>query len=373
MIRPPTRLLLLLALMLVPVGELHASPPTGRLAADVGQVASSNSGYESLFRTGFEPGEATGTPADAHTWMVFQNTGSAPPPAPFALSVFYQTPGDVTDRYARIIDDPTRSGNKVLHYWLKNAVIDSGFESHLKGRIQTGFPDPLVDATVVYASQRVFVHDDMNLLQNYPTNGDPWWIGITIQEFWFGANWLGHPNPARISLSMYPDGNAMHLALTCDTTVDFTQFWLAINPEYTLPVGEWITMEIGYRMGNATTGRMVVIITEELTGQREVVFNVTNWTYNPAADDVSGTGPVPLTHWNPQKLYSSDNVLNFIRDSGGVAQIYWDDFEFSPEWPPDFLSNPVPTVSTWALAALALLILSAGVICCRRVSGRQIP
>jgi len=41
-----------------------------------------------------------------------------------------------------------------------------------------------------------------------------------------------------------------------------------------------------------------------------------------------------VTHWNPQKLYSSDNVLHHIRDNGGVAQIYWDDFAFGGAWPP---------------------------------------
>ncbi len=362
MIHPSVCTPLLLAIAIAPGGIVCANPTANRLAANQVQNASSNIGFESLFKTGYEPNETTATPADAHTWLAFDNTSTVPPSSPFALSIFYETPGDATDRYARIIDDPTSVGNKVLHYWLKNAVIDAGFESHFKGRIQTGFPAPLVDATVIYASQRLFIHNDMNLLLNYPVNGDPWWLGITIQELWFGAKWLGHPNPARISLSMYPDGNAMRLALTCDTTVDFTQFWQAINPTYALPVGEWITVEIGYKMGNAATGRMVVVITEELTGQRVVVFDVTNWTYNPSADDVGGTGPVPLTHWNPQKMYSSDNVLNFIRDSGGVAQMYWDDFEFSPAWPPNFPNNAVPAASTWSLVTLSLLLLAVATI-----------
>jgi len=363
MICPSIRTLLLVASTFGAAANVDAKPVEPPVATTPGSLAASALGYESLFKTGFEPGEATATPADAHTWMVFDNTSTVPPSDPFALSVFYQTPGDVTDRYARIIDDPTSAGNKVLHYWLQNAVIVSGFENHLKGRIQTGFPAPLENATEIYASQRLFIHSDMNHILNYPATADPWWIGIIIQEFWFGASWLGHPNPARISLTMYPSGDGMRLALTCDTTVDFTLFWQAVNPEYALPVGEWITLEIGYKMGNASSGRMIVVVTEELTGKREVVFDVTNWTYNPAADEVGGTGPVPLTHWNPQKLYSSDNVLNFIRDSGGVAQMYWDDFKFSPAWPPGFPGAPIPAASTWGLTIAALLVLTAGTIC----------
>jgi hypothetical protein len=358
--------LLRLAGTLVSVMLTHPTAMEPRLAANEYHGSSSNLPYESPFKTGYEPDEATGTPADAHTWIVFDNTSSLPPSEPFALSVFYQTPGDVSDRYARIIDDPTHADNKVLHYWLRNAVIDTGYQGHLKGRIQTGFPAPLEDVTELYARQRLFVHDDVNHILDYPTDGDPWWISVTIQELWFGANWLGHPNPARITLLMYPDGDSMRLALICDTTVDFTLFWQAVNPEFALPVGEWVTVEIAYKMGDSTSGRMVVVVTEELTGSREVVFNVTNWTYNPSADDEGGTGPVPLTHWNPQKIYSSDNVLHFIRDSGGVAQLYWDDFEFSSEWPPGFPSDSVPAISEWGLAVMLLLCMATGTLVLRR-------
>jgi hypothetical protein len=72
--------------------------------------------------------------------MTFANTSNHPDAVPWAMSVFYETPGDVDDRYARIIDDPTATDNKVLHLWLKNAVIDAGFAGHTKGRVQTGFP-----------------------------------------------------------------------------------------------------------------------------------------------------------------------------------------------------------------------------------------
>lgn len=290
--------------------------------------------FEPRFRTGYEPGEATATPTDAHTWMTFANTSDHPDATPWAMSVFYETPGDVNDRFARIVEDPGGGSNHVLQYWLKNAVIDAGYQSHTKGRIQTGFPGELVDAVEVYASQRMLIHEDMNLLHDYPPDGDRWWLGVILQELWCGAAWEGHPNPARIIVNMYSLGGQMHLQLLCKSGVDSRVFWAKYNPGYALPVGEWVTVEIGYKMGNAETGRMVVVVTRESTGERVVVFDVTDWTYDPLADEPGGTGPVPLTHWNPQKLYTSDNVIHHIRDSGGVAQVYWDDFAFSGEWPP---------------------------------------
>lgn len=290
--------------------------------------------FEPRFKTGYEPGEAAGRPTEAITWMTFENTSTHEDPVPWAMSVFYESPGDVNDRHAQLVDDPAVPGNTVLHYWLKNAVIPSGYQSHTKGRIQTGFPSHLSDAVEVYGSQRMFLHEDMNLLHSYPPDGDRWWLGIILQELWCGAAWEGHPNPSRINLSMYAQGGQMRLHLRCETMPDMGVLWQRFNPQYALPVGEWVTVEIGFKMGNAETGRVVVMVTPESTGQREVVFDVTDWTYDPAADEPDGTGPVPLTHWNPQKLYSSDNIIHHIRDSGGVAQVYWDDFGFSGMWPP---------------------------------------
>jgi len=296
------------------------------------------------FATGYETSECSASPANEISWMAFNNTSPLPDASPWAMSVYYENVGDTSDRYARVIDDPTTTEpNKVLHYWLKNATIDTGYQQHTKGRIQSGFPDELVDAVEVYATQRVFIPEDMGLLVEYPPDADPWWIGVIIETLWSGAAWQGHPNASRITLNIYPQGGQLHLELICRSSSDSRVFWDQFNPDYTLPLGEWLTIETGYKMGDATTGRMVVVITEESTGQRHVIFDVTNWTYDPIADDPDGTGPVPLTHWNPQKLYTSDNVVDFIRDSGGVLQVYFDDFAFSDHWPTDWPSQPKPT------------------------------
>jgi len=293
------------------------------------------------FMTGYEPDEATASPALEIEWMVFDNISPSPGAIPWAMGVFYENPGEITDRYARVIDDPTTNeSNRVLHYWLKNAVIDSGFQEHTKGRIQTGFPGQLVDAVELYATQRVFIHEDVNLLLDYPADANQWWIGIIIEEFWMGAAWLGHPNPARINLSMVPYRGAMRLSLQCESMPDGPTLWAYADTNYELPIGEWITIETGYKMGDENTGRMVVVVTNESTGERKTIFDVTDRTYNPNADLPGGTGPVALTHWNAQKLYSSDNVIHYIRDAGGVLQAYFDDFGFSGQWPAGWPSLP---------------------------------
>jgi hypothetical protein len=293
------------------------------------------------FMTGYEINESSATPANEIAWMVFENTSPQQDAPPWAMSVFYENAGDVGDRYARVIDDPTTNEpNRVLHYWLKNATIDSGYLQHTKGRIQSGFPAQLDNAVEVYARQRVFIHEDVNLLLDYPRDADPWWIGVILEEFWMGAAWEGHPNPARINLSMFPFAGAMHLNLLCESMPNGPTLWSYANTDFELPIGTWITIEIGYKMGDENTGRMVVVVTDESTSERTIVFDVTDQTYNPAADLPGGTGPVALTHWNAQKLYSSDNVIHYIRDAGGVLQAYFDDFAFSGQWPTDWPSEP---------------------------------
>lgn len=296
-------------------------------------VTSSASVFVPQFRTGFEPDELAVSPPEAITWMVFENTSDQPDATPWAMSVYYESPGTQADRYAKIITDPLDATNHVLYYWLKNAVIDAGYNAHTKGRIQSGFPQHLDNAVEIYSRQRMMLHNDLGLLLDYPANADPWWIGIVIGEYWMGAAWENSPNPSAIGLSVVPYNGAMRLFLHHRTMPDLTTLWQEMNLEYAMPIGEWFTIEIGYRMGDATTGRVVVIVTPESTGESTVVLDVTNWTYDPQADLPGGAGPVAATHWNPQKVYSSDNVIHYVRDRGGVVQLYFDDFEFSGSWP----------------------------------------
>ena len=327
-----------------PTSQLDSISDTN-LNAYKTQISSST--FEPKFRTGYEFEEMTATPTDAVIWMTFDNTSNHPDAIPWAMSIYYETPGDVNDRYARIIDDPTGvADNKVLHFWLKNAVIDAGYAGHTKGRIQSGFPGQLVDATEIYSRQRMYLHEDMNLLHEYPLDGDTWWLGVVLQDLWMGAAWEGHPNPSLIALNMGAYNGAMILELHHRSTPNLGTVWIEQNLDYSLPVDEWFSIEVGYKMGNADNGRVVIIITPESTGESTIVFDVTNWTYDPSADLVGGTGPVAMTHRNPQKIYSSDNVIHFIRDMGGVAQAYFDDYEFSNEWPPDWPTELPPPIDS---------------------------
>lgn len=234
------------------------------------------------------------------------------------LGIFYENVGTVADRYARIVEDPTDASNHALTFWVKNALIDADYQGHTKGRIQTDVqwgPDSPVTSLCV--KQRIYLHPALAVLPDY--FGDNWWLSILFGELWLGAPWQGHTNAARISMYLAPSlGNGtLHFAVHAQAMPSFTPIWDRVS-NYVVPVGEWLSLEYRYRQGNAANGRFVLIVEADSDAGPTTVVDVTGYTYDPAADAPGGTGPVPLTNWNPQKLYSSDNVLHWVRDQGGA-------------------------------------------------------
>ena len=93
----------------------------------VDREAAEPSPYAPVFKTTYEPSATAGRPAEAHEWIRFQNLAQGPGAleSPLGHSIFYES-GTISDRYARVIDDPTTPGNSVLQYWLRNAAIPTG-------------------------------------------------------------------------------------------------------------------------------------------------------------------------------------------------------------------------------------------------------
>ena len=239
--------------------------------------------------------------------------------------------GTPDDRYAQVINDPTRAGNKVLAFWLKGArIARQGMSGHYKGRVQLILPD--VNMTSVYQRVRMYLPPDVALYRSYPKDN----IWFTIDEFWFGASWKGERNAFRISLNLVKqggDGKPLWLAATAEKPAGnpksgrWARVWDSVNKDFEVPVGEWLDVEVGYKQGDASSGRFYVTVTPSSTGKKVEVLNVTNWTYNPQAPR-----PIPLTQWQPLKLYTSSEVIDHVRNKGGVLQIYWDDLEIWKGW-----------------------------------------
>lgn len=298
-----------------------------------------------IFRSGFEPGTRV-TPG-LHRDDIIGTDHSVDPPNDWgndleghstigSFSLQYQG-GNRSDRLAQIIQDPTTTGNHVLHFWLHRPRTVAG-PAGFKGRIQANLYDNN-NLTEVYFRRRLYLHSDFDLLQSY--SEEVQWL--TLEEMWATAGWVQHRHPFRISLNLVKDaGRNKPLRLsvhgqrkTADGWWPGT-LWRATNTLFTVPSGEWITLTTYYRKGDAAEGRYCLTAqTDDM--KRQVIFDLVVPTYDPQS-----LTAVPLTHWNPLKLYTSDNIVDHVRTSGGTLQLYIDDIAIWQEVPSNDAEFPCP-------------------------------
>lgn len=97
--------------------------------------------------------------------------------------------------------------------------------------------------------------------------------------------------------------------------------WHERNREFAAPVGEWLTLTYVFIEGDKDTGRLVFKV-RRADGSEHTVFDIHNCTHHPDKAQPDG-----LHSWNPLKLYCHQNTVNWVRENGGLLQVYWDDFE----------------------------------------------
>jgi hypothetical protein len=247
-----------------------------------------------------------------------------------AIGIMYEG-GKDSDRHARIVSDPQNPNNRVLHYWLKNARIATQKPGQFKGRIQLGWSK--LNTVSLFQRFRLYLHPDIAIYRQYPAE-NAW---FTINELWMGARWRGHPFPFRMGVNIAKPagvGKPLYFIATGDVSAGgairqgrWKQVWLDVGSSFEVPIGEWIDIEIGYRQGDAKTGRFYMGAKRQQDKQFTTVFDVTNWTYHPDSPE-----PVALTDWQPLKLYTGARIVDHIRENGGVTQIYFDDLEIYGNW-----------------------------------------
>jgi hypothetical protein len=308
--------------------EQYAAIPRWRWAAAVGVCClfssmMSQAANESkvLLRTGFETDTVVLSGKPTHDILRLK----LPSGQTADVAIQYEG-GTPADRHARVIDDPTKPGNKVLEYWLKEARVPGLREGREKGRIQLNLVH--VNKTSFYQRVRMYLHPDLAHYRSYPKEHS----FFTINELWFGVTWEGHEYPFRISLRIVKEKGVRPLLLAASGSVNkggpkggrWEDLWGSVNKDFEVPVGEWLDMEVGYLQGNAQSGRFYVTVKPQSSGVRTKVLDVTNWTYHPRAPR-----PVPLTHWQPLKVYASEDIVDHVRKRGGAVRVYWDDLEIS--------------------------------------------
>lgn len=239
------------------------------------------------------------------------------------FNIQFHQGGDSTSRWARVIPEPAKPSNHVLTFWL-NQPSPTQANGRIQGNIygNKGMKE-------FSQSERVYLHPDMNTLKEF-TKNIHW---LTIAEFWNNITWSQTvPNRFRITLGigktlastddLYFILDAEDCELFADDSQKYTKVWAEVNKSVKVPIGKWFTMEYYYKEGNKENGRFYMAITPE-GGTKQVIFDVKNITHNttdPAPDGVSD--------FNPIKLYTSKELVQFMNAKRKTLQIYWDDFKF---------------------------------------------
>ena len=285
-----------------------------------------------LFHSGFEPDSAT-VPAKDPKHIEGTDKSVSPPndwvkdlkdnPNIGNFNIQYQG-GTPADRIARIVEDPTKPGNHVLHYWIKNANVPLP-NGRKKGRIQANLYG---NKGIYEMRQRVRLYlpkKDFEVLRQWPKQFG--WM--TLIEFWNEPGWVGSKYPFRISINIAKDagaGKPFNLDIHGQDKPGgkkWKNVWHERNREFALPVGEWLTLEYLFVEGGKDTGRLMMTVERE-NGEKTTVFDIHDCTRHP-----NNPAPNGLTGWNPLKLYTSQPTIDWVREHGGELQVYWDDFEIA--------------------------------------------
>jgi hypothetical protein len=240
---------------------------------------------------------------------------------------FQYTGGDSTQRYAKIIDDPTKPKNKVLAFWLNDSWSADG--GQYKARVQANLYEIEKPLKEFYQTIRVYFHPDFNALRNYP-HKIPW---CTISEFWNKEPWRSNDTEKygfRITLGVGKPVDAeadLTFLLGAENAIcgghnGYKEVW---KPEskhkVKVPIGKWFTMEYYYKDGDSKSGRFYMAIQPD--GEpKQVVFDINNFTHHTLDPSPNGLG-----NYNPMKLYTSKELVAYMKGQGKTLQIYWDDFK----------------------------------------------
>lgn len=226
------------------------------------------------------------------------------------------TSGTPKQREAKIVEDPMDKNNHVLLFNVKDYWLAS--EGEMKARVQAGFYNIKPGLKDFYQSVRVYIDPAFKLLEDYPAPIE--WL--TISEFWNNEWWVKTEKYGfRITLGIGKDSNShQKLHFICNAEdARRKEVWKAINTKVSVPIGKWFTMEYYMKEGNMKDGRFWKAITED-NGNRQVVYDVRDWTYNSCDPNPNG-----ITGYNPMKLSTSKELVSYMKAHGKSLRIFWDD------------------------------------------------
>lgn len=236
--------------------------------------------------------------------------------------------GDTTMRIARIVPEPGNPENQVLHFWLNEPNVNNGSKARIQANIYESQNDKINGTKELYQSVRLYLPEDMEVVKKYP-NKISW---LTILEVWNNIQWIDDPFPYRLTVGIgKPSAESRDLHFMVDaedyeyatesSKGRYVELWHDMNTNVSVPIGNWVVLEYYLKEGNQQNGRFYMAMTPE-GGEKQVIFDIRNFTHN-----TNDPNPDGITLWNPMKLYTSKDLVNYIRGEGKTLQVYWDDLE----------------------------------------------
>lgn len=287
-----------------------------------------------IFRTGF-----TGTEIGPENNATIAPTGSDPDqPVLGTWKTFTDHPnigtarinfadGDPAQRTAAIVADPNPlvSDNDVLMFRIFEPHQREG--TRMKARVQLDIGGNTC-ITEVRQSVRLFLDPELDILPQW--NEQFGWF--LLFEFWNNGDWTGERFPFRVTVNLRKDapGPVEHLYFNVKgdsknncNYCKWQRLWDYTGTDFPVPFGSWMEIELSIREGDSESGRFIMAVTPD-GGERHVVFDITGTTQHP-----DETCPDGFTHLQPLKLYTSGDLVEYVRESGRTVTVYWDDWSFA--------------------------------------------
>jgi len=238
---------------------------------------------------------------------------------PFVGSIYFN---NSTSNKAYALQDIRKDekGRSVLHAQIIDD--DPGVGGTSRAQMTVDLNDNL---NILHTSHRMKLHPDLAHLSQH-ANSIRW---MTLFEIWGqrDPNQGGDPaGSSRISLSIFKESgagqklywNIYHEEMQPNP---FTKMWNHQNNVAPIPFGKWFTLDMYVKRGIGTAGQVKVVITED-GGQPITLFDVKNSTVYRTRTDLR------LKQWQIFKLYSSDQIMDFMRAAGKQFSIQYNDVKW---------------------------------------------
>jgi hypothetical protein len=232
--------------------------------------------------------------------------------------IFYSD-GDATQRKTTLVADPDSPANKVMEFRLIKAnelhVIGAS-----KGRIQLGISNNTQLRGLSY-SVRIRLREGFDALSQY--SGKISWM--TLAEFW--NNESNKAYPFRITLNLNKEKGANKPLFwgahgqDKDDDGNWRDRWRVEVDDAPVPLDQWLTLSVSLAEGCKPHGWFRVVLTTA-NGAKHTLVDRRDLMQHPKDPRPNG-----VNAFNPMKLYTSKEFVDFVRDRGKNLVVLWDDFK----------------------------------------------